>query len=217
MSGGTSGKKSEGLWAWVGPSSLIQTKLCTTELVAEGRCNAWKCDMSASVTVSRLRVLSQDMSDHMLNTMGEITRSKVSCLKTTVYIYIYMFFCEKAKRDHQFLETAVGEQTSGTVRQRVYSRKDGPRGHTCSLKPRLKLNRKRVQILNWCETFDQFFWQLAALEITDPRYLFQSLHLLHPKPGARNIHNFWGRFGKRAISAGYAGDATTFAFVPLSC
>lgn len=65
MSEGMSDKKSEGLWAWVGPSGLIQTKLCTTELVAEGRCNAWKCDMYASVTVSRLRVglLSQDMLD----------------------------------------------------------------------------------------------------------------------------------------------------------
>ena len=36
-------------------------------------------------------------------------------------ITVYVFFCEKVKGDHQFLETAVGEQTSGTVCQRAYS------------------------------------------------------------------------------------------------
>ena len=75
------------------------------------------------------------------NTIGKITRSKASCLKTIIYV----FFCEKVKRDHQFLERAVGEQTSGTVCQRAYSWKEGPRGHACSLKPRLKYFCWRMQ------------------------------------------------------------------------
>ena len=38
-------------------------------------------------------------------------------------ITVYVFFCEKVKGDHQFLETAAGEQTSGTVCQRLNNEK----------------------------------------------------------------------------------------------